>query len=209
MRARWRAAVPALMLTAGLAGSAAAQGARVAFSGSTGSYRTLTRESSGVVTRTGTGVGGEAFASLGRLHLRAGYAEATVSDRTLVEGTAMMGASVLPWLTIWAGPHARAYETTAGAERWLLWEVRAGVQHSLILDLVSWSLEAWSVADAQVDIPERFDEGFGAEGGLGLQLLRSRVWGGLAYRVEQVRMQGVRRETNEVLSLWVRLGRGP
>src|SRR3989441_13156293 len=44
----------------------------------------------------------------------------------LVEGTGMLGARPLTWLTLETGPHARAYSLAGSTQRWLFWELRAG-----------------------------------------------------------------------------------
>src|SRR5256884_2493132 len=75
---------------------------------------------------------GQGAVGLGRLQLSVSYLQGTLNrdgafgaSRDLVEGTVMLGARPLTWLTLETGPHARAYTLSAGTQRWLFWELRA------------------------------------------------------------------------------------
>lgn len=117
------------------------------------------------------------------------------------------GVAVRPWVTIWAGPHVRARETAGQTERWVLWEARLDFSGDRVARRVGWSLETWGVAAAGAGAPQPFGRGLGTAGAVSLRLQRT-IRAELSYRVEQIRLaQGSRRETTEVLSLWLSWGR--
>jgi hypothetical protein len=121
-----------------------------------------------------------------------------------VEGLALAGVDPLPWLTLWAGPHARTYCGAAGDERWLTWELRAAVRAGVVADRVALIAEIASVVAARIDGPEPFARGVGTEGGISARLPGTGVWGLLTYRVRQDRLAGGRRVTDEAVTLRAR-----
>jgi hypothetical protein len=207
----------AALVAAWLGADAALAQAPAALSFSVGParYETRATTSAGTQRRSGVGLSGEGTGAAGFLLLRLRYAEAALelppgetARRMLVEGEAMLGLRTTPWLVLWAGPHARAYTGESGdsTERWLLWEFRAETRAALLAEAIEAFFESWGVAAASLDVPEPFDKGFGAEGGLSVRLVGQALWGRLGYRVEQTRLAaGERRETTEVVSLWLRL----
>jgi len=161
----------------------------------------------------GVGLAGDGAVTVGRLSLRVAYGEATLAnreddgsgDRKLVEGSAMLGIQTLPFLTFWIGPHARAWQSDLGNQRWLLWEIRADLRHEFIPQVLGLSLEGWSVASASVDAPTPFERGVGAQGAVDLRLARSALVASLSYRLERARVeQDAQYEANNVLSLMLR-----
>ena len=135
------------------------------------------------------------------------------ASRDVVEGYAMFGARPFGWLSLRAGPHAWTYISTAGAQRWFLWEGRARAQGEVLPDVQSY-LDLWRVFSANVNVPQDFQSGMGGEGGLILLVrdapliperfpMRIR----LGYGIERVRMGGgIRTEVMDRLSLSLGIG---
>jgi len=134
---------------------------------------------------------GQGALALGRLNLTASYLQGTLNpdgalgaSRPLVEGTVLLGVRALDWLTLETGPHARAYSLTAGTERWLFWELRARAATAFVGSAVRGYAELWRVLGADVNVPESFDHGQGAEAGMILRLARAPLEGRVGYRIE-------------------------
>jgi hypothetical protein len=190
-----------------LAVTAAAEGAFV---------RARSTALGGAELLSGSAFGGEALLSRGgggaRWRLRLGYAQGhltadsgTAAPRDLSEGRAQVGLAAAPWLVLWAGPRARSYATAAGRQRWWFWELAAEARGTLFVDR-AYALGALTLAPAgNVDALPSFSREAGLVTGLAVRLTRSgrEVWSRLAYRVDQTRLAGGRRETVEALSLAV------
>ena len=135
-------------------------------------------------------------------------ATAGISSRDVVEGYAQIGARPLPWLWLRGGPHAWTYISNAGRQRWLLMEGRARAQGEILPEVQSY-LELWNVFSASVNVPQGFQSGRGAEGGISLRIRdvpiipeRFPVRIRAAYGIERVRMEGdVRQEVVDRLTL--------
>lgn len=134
--------------------------------------------------------------------------QSSIAPRDVVEGYAQIGARPLPWLWLRGGPHAWTYISNAGRQRWLLMEGRARVQGEIVPEVQSY-LEFWNVFSATVNVPQGFQSGRGAEGGISLRIRdvpiipeRFPVRIRAAYGIERVRMEGgVRSEVVDRLSL--------
>lgn len=185
----------------------------LAFSAGAGAglYSATSGTAAGDVSLSGIGLAGEGTLSMGRFGLRLGYGEASLSakgdataDRKQVEGLAMLGVRTLPFLTFWIGPHARAWTSDAGNQRWLMWEIRAEVRHQLT-EMLGLAVAGWSVAQGSVDASSPFDKGIGAMGRLDMRLGGSPLVAAVSYRLERARIeQDLQREANNVLSFWLR-----
>lgn len=134
--------------------------------------------------------------------------QSSIAPRDVVEGYAQIGARPLSWLWLRGGPHAWTYISNAGRQRWLLMEGRARVQGEIVPEVQSY-LEFWNVFSASVNVPQGFQSGRGAEGGISLRIRdvpiipeRFPVRIRAAYGIERVRMEGgVRSEVVDRLSL--------
>lgn len=157
---------------------------------------------------TGLVLGAEGRLTARRFAARLRYAEgritpnpdASLEPREVVEGEALVGFRVAPWLTLWAGPTARAYTTEAGDQRWLIWTGRARARGSLLPGRMQTYVELWSALSGEVANPHATAGGRGADAGLELRLGGESLWGRIAYRIESVHAPE-RRETVEALSL--------
>lgn len=156
----------------------------------------------------GTMLGGEGVLTGERLKVRLRYAEGRVSGefaRELVEGEALVGFRVTPWLTLWAGPHARAYAADEGDQRWLFWSGRVTARGTLLPGRMSTFVELWKSVTGSVR--EGSATGQGAEAGLDVLLSGPSLWGRIAYRIERGIGDGARRETVELLALSIAFAR--
>lgn len=156
--------------------------------------------------------GGEGIVTRGRVVARLRYGQGRVTPdtgtlieaRDVAEGDALLGYAARPWLTLWVGPHARTYSGTAfGDQRWLFWSGRVSARGALFPGRVESFVELWQGFAGKVSRPAASATGRGAEAGLELRLVERPFWGRLAYRVEQGRVDGGRRETVETLTLTV------
>ncbi len=140
---------------------------------------------------------GQGAVGLGRLQLSVSYLQGTLNrdgafgaSRDLVEGTVMLGARPLTWLTLETGPHARAYTLTAGTQRWLFWELRARAASAFVGSAVQGYAELWRAIAADANVPEPFDHAQGGEVGMVLRLARSPLEGRVGYRIDHAVLGG-------------------
>jgi hypothetical protein len=163
--------------------------------------------------RSGLVFTGEAVATRGRFIARLRYGQGHVTAdtgtppsprRDIVEGEALVGYKARPWLTLWAGPHARTFVVTGLSDRrWLFWSGRATARGSLFPGRLESVVEVWQGFTGRLNRPAETASGHGGEAGLALRLARRPLWARLAYRIEQGRAGGGRRETVEALTLTV------
>jgi len=151
---------------------------------------------------------GEAAATRGRFVARLRYGQGRVSNdtagRDVVEGEALLGYKARPWLALWVGPHARTFVVPGQSDRrWLLWSGRVTARGSLFPGRLESFVELWQGFTGSLNRPAGSAAGGGAEAGLELRLASRPLWGRLAYRIEQGRADGGRRETVEALTLTV------
>jgi len=140
---------------------------------------------------------GQGAVGLGRLQLSVSYLQGTLNrdgafgaSRALVEGTVMLGARPLTWLTLETGPHARAYTLSAGTQRWLFWELRARAASAFVGSAVQGYAELWRAIAADANVPEPFDHAQGGEVGMVLRLARSPLEGRVGYRIDHAVLGG-------------------
>jgi hypothetical protein len=157
---------------------------------------------------SGLMLGGEGLLVSNRIMARLRYAQGRVTagaatgiaPRDLVEGEALLGFRALPWLTLWAGPSARAYTAEASDQRWLFWSGRASARGSLFPGQMQTFVELWGALSGNVTNPPTTAGGRGAEAGLEMRLGGQSFWGRLAYRIESGHAAAMR-ETVEAISL--------
>lgn len=171
---------------------------------------------------TGLMVGAEGMLISDRLLLRVRYAEGKINPkgetgggllgpgstdpRNVVEGEALVGYRVLPWLTLWAGPSARAYTMGSSDERWLIWSGRASGRGTLLPGRMQTFIELWGAFSGNVGDPPQRVGGRGATGGLEVRLGQSgSLWGRLGYRMESTHATALR-ETVESVTLSIIYG---
>jgi hypothetical protein len=159
---------------------------------------------------SGTVVGGDGTLSFGRLELAVRYVQGKVDSvgasaaaggggHDLVEGSVLMGARPLSWLTIATGPHARSYTLTSGTQRWVFWELRARAAGAFIGSAARGYVELWRALSADVNVPESFDHAQGGEAGMIIRFARAPLQARVAYRMDHTVLKsalgGTRLET--------------
>jgi hypothetical protein len=156
---------------------------------------------------SGTVLGVEGLVGSGeRLVLRLRYGQGTVNGegavapRELVEGEVLLGYRAAPWLTLWAGPNARAYTAGDADQRWLFWSGRATLRGTLLPGRMQSFVELWKSASGSVTRPDGAASGQGAEAGLEMRLSGPSWWGRLAYRIERGLGDGELRDVVETLA---------
>src|SRR2546430_14728212 len=130
---------------------------------------------------TGLLLGGEGNLISERFVARLRYAQGRVTARTdtgvvgrdLVEGEALLGVRAMPWLTLWAGPTARAYTTPDGDQRWLLWTARARARRTLVLGRMQTYVQLWGALSGNVTNPPERARVRGADVGVAIRLRRA------------------------------------
>jgi hypothetical protein len=131
--------------------------------------------------------------------------DVSADPRDLVEGEALVGLRVTPWLTVLAGPRAWAHTTGDADERWLLWTGRVAARGSLIPTRMQTFVEVWGALSGSHSNPAGTAGGRGANAGLEMRLgAVSSFWGRLGYRIESAHAEG--RETVEALTLSIIYG---
>lgn len=196
---------PTALAGQALTGSVALGGGWVRTDSQTGTTQDLL---SGVV------VGGEGRLRLGRATLDLAYREGTVATtdesdtRDYADGLLLLMIEALPGVRLGAGPHARAYITNTGTQRWLFWTLRVRGEGTLIGQNISGYAEAWRSMSARVNVSEPLDRATGGEVGMTVKFAPSRFWARLSYGIERAWLgNGTRKETVE--SLGVIVGFGP
>ena len=209
-----RAAVMALWFTLAAAGLAA-QG----LTGSLGAIGGAVRSKAvvGTTTEVGAGavIGVEGRVGIGPVSVDLSYAQGTLNpevagaeSRDYVEGDAYLSVVTFPGVILRAGPHARAYISETGTQRWLFWTGHLRGDFSLITSpaIVAFA-EAWLAWSADVNVSEEFDRARGAIVGMSARIPGSLFYGRLSYGIEQARMGGGTR-VDDVESLTVVVGFG-
>ena len=144
----------------------------------------------------------------GLLRLRYGQGRVTsdsagVQPRSVTDGELLLGLAALPWLDLWAGPHARSYLTDFGNQRWLFWEARASARATLVPGQLQSFFEGRMAVAGRVNVPETFGSARGAEGGVEARIARPALRLRLTYRIDQARLAAGRRETVEAVAFSV------
>lgn len=152
-------------------------------------------------TASGTALLGEGSLAVGRLSLVVSYLQGTLNppatpgagaSRDLVEGTVLFGVHPNDWLTLAAGPHARAYTLGGGGgtQRWLFWELRARAATVFVGTAVRGYAELWRTVAGDANVPEPFSHATGGEAGMIMHLARSPLEARVAYRIDNAVLQG-------------------
>lgn len=188
------------LLLVGLSFTAGTLGAQtLALAGvfSVGSTRVRSELPSGTAQFSGALVGGDGTLSFGRLQLAVSYVQGKVDSagvsgpgHDLVEGSVLLGARTLPWLTIAAGPHVRSYTLASGTQRWVFWEVHARAAGAFIGSAARGYLELWRAVSADVNVPETFDHAQGGEAGMVIRFSRAPLQARVAYRMDHAVLRG-------------------
>lgn len=196
-----------------LPASLAAQESSFTFAG-TAAHEIVQTSVGGVTQRYGGMVLGAEGLLVGRSFVaRVRYAQGRVSakesaidPRDVVEGEALVGLRVTPWLTVLAGPRAWAHSTGDADERWLLWTGRVAARGALIPARMQTFVELWGALSGSHSNPNGSAGGRGANAGLEMRLgALSSFWGRLGYRIESAHAEGGR-ETVEALTLSIIYG---
>ena len=155
------------------------------------------RAGSSDVSRSGLGPDVVGTLGAGVFAAQVRYREAKLQGSGLpsevaVEGVALAGVRAL-WMTLWAGPHARAFITDSTRERRMQWEVRLDASGPLVNGRLDGFLGA------------AMGQGWGVQGGLAARVSQAAALR-LGYRVDQQRLDdGARLETTRILSLLLEL----
>ncbi|HVH11198.1 MAG TPA: hypothetical protein VM736_15495 [Gemmatimonadales bacterium] len=167
----------------------------------------LSQVASGSARFSGVLAGGQGVLSVGRVGLALSYVQGRVAPDgasgpgyDLVEGSVLLGARPVPWLTVSGGPHARAYGLLSGTERWLFWELRVRAAGAWVGSAARGYAELWRAVSASVNVPETFDHAQGAEVGMAVHFARAPLEVRLAYRLDHAVLRatggpGLRLET--------------
>ena len=159
----------------------------------------------------GVVVGGEGRIRVGRFMIDGAYREGGLSTyddsetRDYAEGHLLVRIATLPGVELGIGPHARAFITATGTQRWLFWSLRVRGERSLIAPAVAGYVELWRSLSAKVNVSEAFDKANGGEVGMKVRFSRSLFWGRVGYQIERAWL-GSRRETVEGLGIVVGYG---
>jgi len=156
-----------------------------------------TLEPAGIVSVVSTRVRSQDPRGFGRLQLAVSYVEGKVDSagvggpgHDLVEGSVLLGAQALPWLTLAVGPHARSYTLTSGTQRWVFWELRARAAGAFIGSAARGYVELWRALSADVNVPESFDHAQGGEAGMIIRFARAPLQARVAYRMDHTVLRG-------------------
>jgi hypothetical protein len=154
---------------------------------------------------SGVAFGAGGAVSVGPVVLAVRYVQGTLDSvsggsgsRDVVEGGAWLGVRPVSWLTLEAGPQARAYVLSGGGatQRWVFWEGRVRAAAPFVGSAVLGYVELWRALGADVNVPEAFDHAQGGEAGMVVRLARAPLEARLAYRIDRAVLGGgSRRET--------------
>jgi len=146
---------------------------------------------------SGWAFGGDGSVGWRRFSLYLGYWQGSLNpdstgaaSRDVVEGYALLGGRILPWLELRLGPHAWAYTANAGTQRWAMLEGRVRAEGALLHPTLSTYFELWMALSGSVNTAQSFGSGVGGQGGLVYHSQRLPIWGRLGYSVEQARLTG-------------------
>src|SRR5256884_3430819 len=128
--------------------------------------------------------------------------------RDLVEGWVLFGVGPVEWLTLSAGPHARAYAANGQTQRWVYWELRMRAAKPFIGTAVRGYAELWRAVAADANVPEPFDHAQGGEAGMIVRFARAPFEARVAYRIDHAVLGGGSRlETVDGVVIGVGLSR--
>lgn len=183
----------------------------LAFGG--GSVRSTSLLGSTEEALQGIVVGGEARLRVGRVWVDGAYREGSIKTtddtetRDYADGHMFLRVETFPGVVASVGPHARAYITNTGTQRWLFWSVRLRGERALIAPAIAGYIELWHSLGANVNVSETFDRATGGDVGMTVRLPRSKFWGRIGYDIERAWLSGsARKETVEGVSLVLGFG---
>src|SRR5213076_1420584 len=139
-----------------------------------------------VTARVRTEQLGEAFQFSGA----AFGAEGTVSLGRVQLGLSYLRGRPVEWLTLSAGPHARAYAANGQTQRWVYWELRMRAAKPFIGTAVRGYAELWRAVAADANVPEQFDHAQGGEAGMIVRFARAPIEARVAYRIDHAVLGG-------------------
>jgi len=137
-----------------------------------------------------------------RLRYGQGHITSDTAARDVVQGEALVGYEARPWLHVWLGPRARTFVAPGLSDRrWLFWTGTVSARGEIFPGRVESFAELWQGLTGRLNRPASSASGSGVELGLEAKLAK-RPWSlRLAYRIEQGRADGDRRDTVEAFTL--------
>jgi hypothetical protein len=119
------------------------------------------------------GAFGVGIVTLGIRYLQSSLGNDSVAENTdLIEGETLLWVAPVRWANLGFGPHLRSYARDGATERWVLWELRARGNATLLSPRVSGYAELWTVVGGSLNSAAPFGGGRGLEGGLRLDYPR-------------------------------------
>ena len=167
-----------------------------------------------VETLSGTTFGGDAYVRIAFVELGGRYLQGSIesadADRAqdLVEGNLSLRFRPIRPLSVGFGPRARSFVEGGGTQRWVTWEARVGLDTWLFPRILRSALEVSLALGGSETGGSAVGAGKGVEGSLDLRIPRTPLFLGVAYRVDQVGLDGdVRTDTVEQFLLRVSIGK--
>lgn len=210
-----RAALTLAALAALTAGDAAAQ-SRFGF-GAAGmvAFPNVRHEiGTAVETLSGTTFGGGVYVRYAFVEIGGRYLEGSIENaeagrtQDFVEGAAALLVRPIRPLSVGFGPRARSFIEGGANERWVTWEARVGLDTWLFPRVLRSAIEVSLAFGGSESGGASIAVGKGVEGGLDLWIPRTPLFVGVAYRVDQARLDDdARRDTVEQFLLRVGVGR--
>ena len=170
----------------------------------------------GAVTEmlSGTTFGGDGYVRLAFVELFGRYLQGSIEspevDRAqdLIEGALSLRVRPIAPLSVGFGPRARSFVEGGGTQRWVTWEVRAGLDTWLFPRILRSAVEVSFALGGSESGGGSFGAGKAVEGNLEVRIPRTSLYFGVAYRVDQVSADGdARRDTVEQFLLSLGIGR--
>jgi hypothetical protein len=162
-----------------------------------GNTRLTAVTGAGTARLSGVTIGGSGRIGGGLLSVEGGYRQGSLAPdsgagttQDLAEARLMLAVRPVSWLSVLAGPHALAFITPSGTERWLLFEARARAAGTVVSPAVSTYVELWAALGGSVNVGTGSPSARGGEVGITLLFPRSPVWARLAYGMERATQSG-------------------
>ena len=166
-------------------------------------------EVGGLPPASGTVLGMSASVRYDRFEVGVRYMQGWLQNRHLAEGAAALRFVTTPWLTLHTGPQIRRYETPAGAERWVTWQLGARAEAPIVATSVRGHAMWWGGPVLSVNVPPLVSgTTLGGELGVTVDMTRGPFWFGMTYGIDQASVRGTtRRETVKTLTITAGLRR--
>lgn len=159
-------------------------------------------EVGGLPPASGTVLGMSASVRYDRFEVGVRYMQGWLQSRHLAEGAAALRFVTTPGLTLHTGPQIRRYESQAGAERWVTWQLGARAEAPIVATSVRGHAMWWGGPVLSVNVAPGSGTILGGELGVTVDMTRGPFWFGLAYGIDQASVQGAtRRETVKTLTI--------